>query len=432
MGQLHEALGELTAPRAVPILLTAPTVGQSTTPISGGAPVRISAIDSWIVSVPYTNRENSAQVNRDGVTDIIVRVATDEGLVGWGESCSGANVESVQEVLRACIPIALGRDPWNREALWHDCFRRGVWNFRESTFNFAWAGIDMALWDLCGKACGQPVYNLLGGLRRREVEYFYYLPYGAAPEVLETQCRAGVAAGYRVFYVKVGVDIAREAEAIALIRQTIGPEGRIRVDANEAWTVAEATRNLERLDAWGLDLAEQPVPADPVANMIELKGRTRVPLAANEGLWRVADAWEVITRRACDVLCFSPYWVGSLGHFHRLASVAALEGLATCKHTHGELGLAAVAGQHALLSLPHIVEGHQQTAAMMAGDILTESLPIATGPRWGVPAGPGLGVEVDEDQVAHYHEHYRRHGQFLPYTLDSMGAEDPEWPRPAR
>jgi len=393
--------------------------------------VRISAIDSWIVSVPYTHRENSAQVNRDGVTDIVVRVKTDEGLVGWGECCSGANAESVHEALGACVPIVLGRDPWNREALWHDCFRRGVWNFHEGTFNFAWAGIDMALWDLCGKACGQPVYNLLGGLRRQEVEYFCYLPYGADPATLETECRVGAEAGYRVFYIKVGVDIEREVEAVRLIRQSVGPAGKIRVDANEAWSVAEAVRNLERLDEWHLDLAEQPVPADPVANMIELKGRTSVPLAANEGLWRVADAWEVITRRACGVLCFSSYWVGTLGHFHRLASVASLEGIATCKHTHGELGLAAAAGQQVLLSLPRIVEGHQQTAAMMDGDILKEPLPIAAGPRWGVPIGPGLGVEVDEDRVAQYHEQYRRFGQFLPYSLDKMAAEDPGWrPRP--
>jgi glucarate dehydratase len=389
--------------------------------------MRIAAVDSWIVSVPYTHRECSSQVSRDGVTDIVVRVTADDGLVGWGESCSGANAESVHEAVKACVPIVTGRDPWNREAIWHDCHRRGLWSFRESTFNFAWAGIDMALWDLCGKACGQPVYNLLGGLRRREVDYFCYLPYGLEPAALHEACRAGVAAAYGVFYIKVGIDIEREVEAVKTIRAAIGAQGRIRIDANEAWTVAEARRHLARLDRWGIDLAEQPVAADPVDLMLELKATTGVPLAANEGLWRVADAWNVIRRRACDVLCFSPYWVGSLGHFHRLASVAALEGIATCKHTHGELGLAAAAGQQALLSLPRIVPGHQQTAAMMADDILTAPLPIATGPRWGVPTGAGLGVEVSEDQVVRYHEEYRRHGQFLPYSLRTMAPEDAGW-----
>jgi L-alanine-DL-glutamate epimerase-like enolase superfamily enzyme len=391
--------------------------------------MRIASIDTWIVSVPYTHRENSAQVNRDGVTDVIVKVTTDDGLVGWGESCSGANVESVQEAVRAFIPIALGRNPWNREALWYDCFRRGIWNFRQGTFNFAWAGVDMALWDLCGKASGQPLYNLLGGLRRESVEYYYYLPYGADLAVIEAECRQGIATGHEVFYIKVGVDVEHELETIKLIRQTVGPRGKIRIDANEAWTVSQAARNLERFDEWNIDYAEQLVPADPVENMIELKSKTQVPLASNEGLWRLADAWDVIKKRACDVLCFSPYWVGSIGHFHRLASVAALEGIATCKHSHGELGLAAAASQHVLLSLPLIVRGHQHTASIMVDDVVTDALPIATGPHWGVPLGAGLGVKVDEAKVLQYHEHYRQHGQFLPYALSSMGTEDAAWPR---
>ncbi|MBI3910023.1 MAG: mandelate racemase/muconate lactonizing enzyme family protein [Armatimonadetes bacterium] len=388
--------------------------------------MRIAALELTTVSVPYTHRENSSQVNRDGVTDVVVRIVTDDGSVGWGESCSGANVESVYEALRAFEPLLLGRNPWNREALWHDCYRRGIWNFREPTFNFAWAGVDMALWDLCGKAAGQPIYNLLGGLRRTRVSYFWYLPTGDL-SVLEEECRRGVAAGFEIFYIKTGIDIEREVEALRIIRQAIGPDRKIRIDANEAWSVAEAARNLRRLDQYGVDFAEQPVPADPVENMIELKQKTDVLLAANEGLWRVADAWEVITRRACDVLCFSPYWVGSIGHFHRLSCVAALQGMRVCKHTHGELGIAAAAGQQVLLTLPRIVEGHQQTATMMADDILTEPIPIARQPHWGVPSPPGLGIEVDPDKLARYHENYRRIGQYRPYRIENLASEDPAW-----
>jgi glucarate dehydratase len=388
--------------------------------------MRIAAIELTTVSVPYTHRENSSTVNRDGVTDVVVKIVTEDGRVGWGESCSGANVESVYEALRAFEPILLGRNPWNRDALWHDAWRRGLWEFREPTFNFAWAGVDMALWDLCGKASGQPVYNLLGGLRRTRVSYFCYLPTGDLA-LLEEECRRGVAAGFEVFYIKTGLDIERELEALRLIRQAIGPQRKIRIDSNEAWSVAEAVRNLRRLDAYDIDFAEQPVPADPVETMIELKGKTEVPLASNEGLWRVADAWEVITRRACDVLCFSPYWVGSLGHFHRLSWAAALQGMAVCKHTHGELGIAAAAAQHVLLTLPRVVEGHQQTATMMADDVLTGPLPIAREPHWGVPDAPGLGVEVDPEKLARYHENYRQMGQYRPYQIENLASEDPAW-----
>src|SRR5712691_2547706 len=383
--------------------------------------MRIAAIELTPVSVPYTHRENSAQVNRDGVTDVVVKIVTDYGQVGWGESCSGANGESVVEALRAFEPMLLGRNPWNREALWHDAYRRGIWNFREPTFNFAWAGVDMALWDLCGKSVGQPVYNLLGGLRRTSISYFWYLPTGDLP-VLEEECRRGMEAAFEVFYIKTGRDIEQEMEALRIIRQAIGPRRKIRIDSNEAWSVAEAVRHLRRLDQYDVDFAEQPVPADPVENMIELKQKTEVPLASNEGLWRAADAWEVITRRACDVLCFSPYWVGTIAHFHRLSSVAALQGMRVCKHTHGELGIAAAAAQQVLLTLPRIVEGHQQTATMMADDILTGPIPITTQPHWGAPSAPGLGIEVDPDKLASYHENYRRIGQYQPYQIESLAS----------
>ncbi|MEE2658598.1 MAG: mandelate racemase/muconate lactonizing enzyme family protein [Candidatus Latescibacterota bacterium] len=389
--------------------------------------MRITELEFTPVSVPYTHRENSSQVVRDGVTSVIVRITASNKLVGWGESCSGADVGSVISALQALRPFIEGRNPWNREAMWRDAFHRGVWNFREPTFNFAWAGIDMALWDLCGRQAGQPLYNLLGGLQRRRVEYFCYLPFGAEFDELREACRCGVADGYRIFYIKVGVDIDRECENVRIIREEIGANGEIRIDANEAWTVAEATRNLARLNEFGIGLAEQPVPAEPVANMLELRARTEVPLAANEGLWRLQDAWNCLKQRAADVLCFSPYWVGSIGHFHRLSHLAALEGLSICKHTHGELGLAAVAAQHVLLTLPRIVDGHQQTAAMMEKDILSDPLPIARQPIWEAAPGPGLGVEVDEEKLEHYARHHDERGQYLPYDRRSLAREDPGW-----
>ena len=382
--------------------------------------MRISALEFTPISIPYRHRENSFQVNRDGVTDVIVKITTDDGLVGWGEACSGANVESVLETLKALEPFALGQNPFNRDSMWYHAFHKGIWNFRQSTFNFAWAGIDMALWDLCGKICGQPLYNLLGGLRREQVNYFYYLPFGVDKAQLESECRRGVEQGFTVFYIKTGVDIRADEKALDLVRQTIGPDRKIRIDSNEAWSVAEAVRNLARLDKYNLDFAEQPVPADPVSNMVELKARTPVPLASNEGLWRIADAWDVIKHRACDVLCFSPYWVGSIAHFQHLSVAASYEGIKTCKHTHGEYGLAATAGHHVLLSLPDIVDGHQQTACIMDDDILKEKVPVHTQPDWGVPAGAGLGVEVDDDKLAQYSDNYREVGQYLPYSADSI------------
>jgi glucarate dehydratase len=112
--------------------------------------------------------------------------------------------------------------------------------------------------------------------------------------------------------------------------------------------------------------------------------------------------------------------VGTLRAFHHLAHAAAHEGLKVCRHTHGELGLMAAACQHLCLTLPNLVDGNQQTAAMMADDILVEKLPIARGPTWGVPEGMGLGVEVAEDKVEKYHRLYLEQGQFLPYQAEML------------
>jgi glucarate dehydratase len=157
--------------------------------------------------------------------------------------------------------------------------------------------------------------------------------------------------------------------------------------------------------------------------MVEVRRRCNVALAANEGLWSAEDAYEQMRSRAADVYCFSPYWVGSSLEFQRLSCVAAFERLKVCKHTHGELGIAAAAAQHILLTLPSVVEGHQQTAQMMQDDILTEILPIASSPVWDVPPGPGLGIEVDAGKLAFYAEQYREFGQFLPNGPKTTGPD---------
>ena len=154
---------------------------------------------------------------------------------------------------------------------------------------------------------------------------------------------------------------------------------------------------------------------DPVENMIEVRQRVPVAVCANEGLGRTADVLRLIRSRCADVFGFSSVWVGTLRRFRTLCDVADFEGLRVVKHTHGELGIAAAAGHHAMLTVANATDGNQQVAAMLADDVVAERLPIVDGPTWGRIERPGLGVDVDERKVALYHEAYRRDGQFLPY-----------------
>lgn len=385
--------------------------------------MKVISVEAIIVNVPYRRREVSSQVARDGVTDVLVKITADNGIVGWGEACSGADVVSVDAAIRAMTPFVVGRDPWNREAMRDDLYHHGLWQFRPMTGNFAWAGIDMALWDICGKAAGQPVYRFFGGIRNREVSYFFYLSRGT-PEDLAEQCGEGLRSGYHVFYLKVGFDFEADRRMVKAAREALGPEPRLRLDANGAWVLPEVLRHLRQLAEYDIDFVEQPVREYPTTQMAEVRARSPIPLAANEGLWTEADAYDRIMGRVADVYCFSPYWVGSMASFHRLSHVAHLQGLQVCKHTHGELGIAASACQHVLLTLPNIVDGNQQTAYHLQWDVLSTPVPIASGPRWDVPEKPGLSIEVDEGAVAEASERYRREGQYLPYQPEMLAREE--------
>src|SRR5262245_15344934 len=388
--------------------------------------MKVTRIEPMIVNIPNRG-EGERPAGRNGVTAVLVRVETDSGIVGWGEGSVGANAESVYEAVRAAIPIVRGRDPWSRQAIADDFFTLGQWSsaWRPAGANYAYAGVDMALWDICGQDCGQPLYNLLGGRRRRFVDYYHYVR-ARAPEQVAAECRAALARGYSVFYAKVGLesDVERELRMVEAIRQAVGRQAKIRIDANCRWTLNEGLRNLLAFDRFGLDFAEAPVPFEPLRNMVEIRTRTPVAICANEGLGTVGSVWECIRARACDVLCFSPFFVGTVADYHRLAHAAHLEGMRVCKHTHNETGIAAAAAHHVLLTLPNVVEGNQSSYEGLSDDVLAEPLPIRSAPRWGAPSGTGLGVRVDEAKVRRFRELFEKYGQYRPYRTEQLAGEE--------
>lgn len=378
--------------------------------------MKIARIEVVGVNVAYQRREVSSQVERDGVTAGVIRMESDNGLIGWGEACSGADMASVLATVRAMAPFVLGGDPWRAEEMKRDAWHRGLWQFREPTGNFAWAGLDMAMLDLCGQHAGVPVHALLGGRVRESVDYFWYLS-GDDLEGLLAYAKVGLSRGYRTFYLKVGRNIDDDLERVFAVRAVIGDECNLRLDVNGAWSMIEARRNLSLLEDAHLDFIEQPVRQVPLELIGELRHMVKVPVAANEGLWSEEQARVRIEAHVADVYCFSPYWVGSLRGFQRLGFSVYDHGGQVCKHTHGELAIAATAAHHVMLTLPAIVQGNQQTTAHMVGDVVAEPLPIATGPTWGAPTVPGLGVLVDDAALGAAAQDYERDGQFLPYQM---------------
>jgi len=377
--------------------------------------MKIDKIDLYPVSVPYKVIEKSSRVYRSGVSDIIIKITTDDGIVGWGEATRTASAKVIIESLEAMKPVLMNQDPWQNLKHEKNIYDEALWHWSAVTANLAYAGIDMALWDIYGKQVNKPIYQLLGGSLRDEVSYFYYLTWTDINDLIK-QCQDGINKGYDVFYLKIGKDEVLEEEMVKVVRETIGPSKKIRLDTNMSWNIPQAKKLINKWhEKYSIDFFEAPVQIEPLTQMQELKSSISSSLCVNEGLWKENEFIDIINSRCGDYLCCSHYYVGSVRKFLHLAYLSNYYGWLICKHTHGELGLTAAIGQHLMLNIPNACEGHQQTAQNMVDDILTEPIPITNKPIWKKIEKPGLGVEVDEDKVLFYNKKFLEEGEFLPY-----------------
>ena len=377
--------------------------------------MKIDKVELIPVSVPYKHDEISSRVSRSGITEIIIKITTDNGLVGWGESPRIASAEVILKAIESMIPMMLNQDPWQNQLLEKNVYHDSNWQWSQMTANLAYGGVDMALWDIYGQETGLPIYKLLGGNLREYVDYFYYLQWDE-PDHLLKQCTEGLDKNYDVFYMKIGVNEIIEEEMIRQVRSIIGNDKKIRLDINMAWDVPKAKKLINKWhEKYNLDFVEAPVPIQPQNLMKEVNDKVDASLCINEGLWQESEFYNIINNKCADFLCCSHYFVGSIRKFVNLANYSNFMGWQICKHTHGELGLTAVIGQHLMLAIPNACDGHQQTAQNMADDILSEEIPITNSNSWGLIDKPGLGVNVDEDKLEYYHKKFLENGEYLLY-----------------
>ena len=370
--------------------------------------MRITGIRSTPVAVPFTQPEAWAFGERTGMVSVLLEVDTDEGLVGLGEAAAYPSADIIEAVLRTVEPLVVGESAFTIERIMKRINVVGTWHHVQAT-SPAIAGVEMALWDLVGKASGQPVVNLFGGRVRDEVEYFYYLS-RKSPEGMAADAATGYAAGFRVFYLKAcSADPRDDIERVEAVRGAIGDDAGIRIDANESWTSGAAIRIINEMARFGLELAEQPVTGRNLTEMTYLRSRLDVPLLANEASWTRWHHLEIIKQGAADVVSVDNQMDGGLANLKVGAAMLEVAGLPVLKHSLGELGVATYAGAHLLASIPNAVYASQAYGSFLADDVVEGASPLPY--RNGcltVPDGPGLGVTLDAERVGRYAEAYRK------------------------
>src|SRR6266542_3421667 len=169
-----------------------------------------------------------------------------------GESICRPNARVIEAAIQSMAPLLIGADPRNIEAMVNNVRHIGNWAFFERVGNVALGGVETALWDITGKACGKPVYELLGGMVRNRMPVMYYL---FRFELSDMVCRAkkALADGYTTIYFKVGQDMRTDIEAVAAIRDAIGWQAEIRIDPNEAWAPGTAIRFIKQIEQYDVE-----------------------------------------------------------------------------------------------------------------------------------------------------------------------------------
>jgi L-alanine-DL-glutamate epimerase-like enolase superfamily enzyme len=335
---------------------------------------------------------------------LLVKVHTDEGLQGLGEvSCtprwSGEDQFTAAHFIRTILEPALcGEDPREIERLTTRMHAALAGN------PFTKAALEMALWDILGKAAGVPVYRLLGGAVREFVPTKWSIS-GVEPERAAAIARWAVEQGFRTMKVKVGIDPEQDVARVRAVREAIGPDVRLGVDANGAWTPRAAVAMIRRLCEFAIYFAEQPVPPGDVEEMAEVRRQSAIPILADESVYSAQDAIAIVRAQAAGALSVYIGKAAGIGQARKIAAIAQAAMLGCTIGSNLELGVGSAAMIHLAMATPGITA--EEFPCDIIGplyytdEILTEPLSLRNGRALPIER-PGLGVELDEEKVRKY------------------------------
>ena len=367
--------------------------------------MKITAVRTVVVWGPRRLAYGAASRTALGLAAVsehaIVFVDTDAGLTGIGEISSVFKRRGrllALDVQAALAPAVVGEDP-SRITFLVQKMDRALDGVEEAK-----AGIEMALWDLLGKSLGVPVYTLLGGKVRDRIPLSYSVPFGE-PRAMAEYAQERVRAGHRTIKVKVGNAPEVDIEAVRRVREAIGPGVRLRVDANMAWSTAkEAIRLIRAMEAWDLELVEQPLPPRELDALAEVRRGIGVPLMADESIRTPRDAMEVIRRGAADIANVYVTEAGGLLNASRIFTLCEAAGMPCMIGSMPEFGIGTAAQIHLGVAMTNLGPDSDTCGVLYhAEDLLTRPLRIEGGYAYP-PEGPGLGVELDPDVLERWRQ----------------------------
>lgn len=380
--------------------------------------MKITAVRATPVNIPLDAPFFWSVGLYPGTTKVVIEIETDQGLVGLGESPSP---ECAARINQSLAPALVGMNAFDMESCERKCVQetRVVNNTDDSSILKAWGGVEMALWDLRGKAWNQPLYMLLGGPARKEIrftEYFCFRPrVGKAggemtPKAIANYCRSmREKHGSTCFEGKLCMgDPNLEIEAVKLIRKAIGDDAMLRLDANMGWSVPTATRILREIEPYNIRNYEDPVAT--FEEMAKLRRHSSIPFSTH-----VPDL-----RRAVDLGGVPDTFVLNLTLLGGIARTRNF--VAACKAFDmgfwcysGETGIGNAAYLHFVAAHQWISEPSQSIFRWQTDDVIHEGNYKPRNDVLRVPEGPGLGVTLDPKGFKRCADRFRKEGPLYQY-----------------
>ena len=345
--------------------------------------MRITDISTIRLRAPLVpeRQVHSRSGQRTHRSTLLVQVDTDEGITGIG-SCSGNGATIEVMIERVLKPLLVGKNPLPIEELWETSYFSSVAKeFGSRGLGVvALSGVDIALWDILGKAKGEPVFKLLGGGVREQIPVYATALYPEEPAEVVKKALAFKQRGFRAAKIKVGFHLT---------------------DANQGYTLKVALKAAEAFAACGAAFLEEPLFVEDIAGHASLKARGDMPIALGENLHTRYAFENFIVRRAVDVLQPDVARAGGISEVVQIAALAASHGLSVSFHTWGD-AVALAASLHLAVALKNsgIME-LDCTENPLRGELLKESIEARDG-FMQPPKGPGLGIELDPSALKRF------------------------------
>ncbi len=381
--------------------------------------MKISKIETIPIRLPTRRVHQWSSLTTPIGVYVILKVATDEGLIGLGEApvlkdwggdymrYYGETPQTTVHVINDILaPALVGRDP-RSIALLHSVMDKAI-----RGYPYCKAALDMALYDLAGKALGVPAYRLLGGCYRRRVTVAHSIGLMEIEKAVEEAVQVK-SEGIKTIKLKGGQASKRDVELVKEIRNAVGPDIRLAVDANQGYPTPKiAVQTIRAMESYGIHYMEQPVEGiDAMALVAE---SVETPIMADESAWTPQDVLEIIRKKAADIISIYTTKPGGLYKAKQVAAVAEAAGLQCNVNGSVETGVGNAANVHlaastAVASLACVIpvstpkgKGRGGIAGVYyTDDIITEAFEYTDG-EVVVSDKPGLGVELDEEKVERY------------------------------